>query len=402
MTGHIYKDIGAVIVAAGRGARSGLDGPKQYHLLAKKAVLVRTYEAICERISPQNIIIVHHIDDEELLASAFEAHLAQEFHSTIGGKTRQASVLAGLNALKSLNISLRSVMIHDAARPFVSCDLLDALEEQATRFPDQGVLPVLPIAETVKRISDDQVEATISRQGLATAQTPQLFPLNLIIEAHKAATDVEHEFTDDASIFEWYGKRVKTVEGEKDNIKLTYAADFERAEKTIQMRENEPTQLPDIRTGHGYDVHRFTYGDHVMLCGVRVAHNKSLSGHSDADVGLHALTDALLATCAAGDIGDHFPPTDPKWKGAESHVFLTEAIRLVATHGGTVLNVDITLICEAPKIGPHRERMRQRLAELCGIDIERCSVKATTNEKMGFIGRDEGMCAMATASVRYT
>ncbi|MEO1747386.1 MAG: bifunctional 2-C-methyl-D-erythritol 4-phosphate cytidylyltransferase/2-C-methyl-D-erythritol 2,4-cyclodiphosphate synthase [Pseudomonadota bacterium] len=400
MTEQHYDDIGAVIVAAGRGARSGLQGPKQYHLLAGKAVLARTYEALCKRIAAHNVVIVRHTEDEDLFDEVF-ADYPQKPLAAIGGATRQASVQAGIRALRSQTRAPTYVMIHDAARPFVSSSLLDALADLATTFPNDGALPVLPIAETIKRTSGAQVEETVSRAGLATAQTPQMFPLDLLLEAHEAAQDVDNEFTDDASIFEWYGKMVRTVAGDNDNIKLTYATDFERAETILQMGTQAPAYLPDIRTGHGYDVHRFTEGHHVMLCGVRLPHNKSLSGHSDADVGLHALTDALLATCAAGDIGDHFPPTDPKWKGAESYVFLAEAVRLVKEHGGTVLNVDVTLICEAPKIGPHRIKMRQRLAELCEINIERCSVKATTNEKMGFIGREEGMCAMATASVRY-
>ncbi|MEO1702138.1 MAG: bifunctional 2-C-methyl-D-erythritol 4-phosphate cytidylyltransferase/2-C-methyl-D-erythritol 2,4-cyclodiphosphate synthase [Pseudomonadota bacterium] len=401
MAQHDFDDFGAVIVAAGRGARSGLNGPKQYHKLQGKTILARTYDALGDRISTDNIIIVRHVDDEDLFQGAFAGY-GQMPQATVGGATRQTSVLLGLRALKALDRPPKHVMIHDAARPFVAPGLLDALWEETKAFPEDGVLPVLPIADTIKRISEHQVDATVPRTSLATAQTPQLFPLEAIIEAHEKAATVDKEFTDDASIFEWYGRPVRAMMGDVENIKLTYAADFERAETILQVRNNSTWVPPDIRTGHGYDVHRFTNGDHVMLCGVKVPHDKSLSGHSDADVGLHALTDALLATCAEGDIGDHFPPSDTKWKGAESHLFLREAVRLVAENGGTVLNVDITLICEAPKIGPHRTQMRARLAELCGIEINRCSVKATTNEKMGFIGREEGMCAMATASVRYS
>ncbi|MEO0543826.1 MAG: bifunctional 2-C-methyl-D-erythritol 4-phosphate cytidylyltransferase/2-C-methyl-D-erythritol 2,4-cyclodiphosphate synthase [Pseudomonadota bacterium] len=394
------NSIGAVIVAAGRGSRSGLSGPKQFHELAGKTVLLKTFEALSKRIDPENIVIVRHADDADQVDQAF-AESGFSPHTTPGGDTRQSSVFLGLRALSAIAEPPTYVMIHDAARPFVSTALLDTLTEEAANHPENGVLPVLPIADTIKRVDGDLVAETIPRTNLSTAQTPQMFPLGAIIEAHEAASAVEESFTDDSSIFEWYGKNVRTIVGEKDNFKLTYAADFERAEKIIKMNENASPATPDIRTGHGYDVHRFTTGDHVMLCGIEVPHNKSLLGHSDADVGLHALTDALLATCAAGDIGDHFPPSDPKWKAAESHVFLREAVRIVAERGGTVLNVDVTLICETPKIGPHRMKMREQLAQLCGIAVDRCSVKATTNEKMGFIGREEGMCAMATASVRY-
>ncbi|MEL6919948.1 MAG: 2-C-methyl-D-erythritol 2,4-cyclodiphosphate synthase, partial [Pseudomonadota bacterium] len=296
------------------------------------------------------------------------------------------------------------VMIHDAARPFVSTALLQRIAEGIAQQREAGILPVLPISSTIKRVAGTDVRGTVDRTGLVTAQTPQTFPLADILSAHEAAAKTDETFTDDTGIFEWVGLPVRAVDGDPQNIKLTYRDEFERAERQLRMREagtDVRAVQPDIRTGHGYDVHRFTDGDHVMLCGVRVAHTHSLSGHSDADVGLHALTDALLATCGAGDIGDHFPPTDPKWKGTESHVFLAEAIRIVAAEGGTILNVDVTLICEAPKIGPHRETMRQKLADLCAIENARCSVKATTNERMGFIGREEGMCAMATASVRY-
>ncbi|MEM9999348.1 MAG: bifunctional 2-C-methyl-D-erythritol 4-phosphate cytidylyltransferase/2-C-methyl-D-erythritol 2,4-cyclodiphosphate synthase [Pseudomonadota bacterium] len=394
-----FKHIGAVIVAAGRGARAGLDGPKQYHNLAGTPVIARTLAALSVRIDTANIVIVRHADDQDLLEDALSGQTAN-IKSVSGGQTRQQSVLAGLQELAQDAPSLTHIMIHDAARPFVSERLLDDLFEVIAQNPNAGVLPVVPITSTIKRIHDDKVEETIPRTNLTMAQTPQLFPAKQILDAHLRAQHTDEPFTDDASIFEWAGLTVKTIPGEEENIKLTYPDDFARAERTLNMAAME--SLPDIRTGNGYDVHRFVEGDHVVLCGISIPFDKGLSGHSDADVGLHALTDALLATCGAGDIGDHFPPTDPKWKGAESYVFLAEAVRIVGEKGGTILNVDITLICEAPKIGPHKTAMRENLARICAIDVDRCSVKATTNENMGFIGRREGMGAISTASVRYT
>lgn len=393
-----FHHIGAVIVAAGRGTRAGLGGPKQYHNLASTPVVARTLAALSARIDPANIVIVRHADDQDLLEEALGAHTANIIIVS-GGQTRQQSVLAGLQKLMQDAPSLTHVMIHDAARPFVSERLLDSLSQAAVQNVDAGIVPVLPIASTIKRVLEGAVEETVPRTNLTLAQTPQLFPTEQILDAHLRAQHTDEPFTDDASIFEWAGLTVKAISGEEENIKLTYPDDFARAEKALMMAEMAP--LPDIRSGHGYDVHRFVPGDQVILCGITIPFEKGLSGHSDADVGLHALTDALLATCGAGDIGDHFPPTDPQWKGAESHIFLSEAVRIVREKGGTIMNIDITLICEAPKIGPHKAAMRENLAKICAIDESRCSVKATTNENMGFIGRREGMGAIATASVRY-
>jgi 2-C-methyl-D-erythritol 4-phosphate cytidylyltransferase / 2-C-methyl-D-erythritol 2,4-cyclodiphosphate synthase len=240
------------------------------------------------------------------------------------------------------------------------------------------------------------VAATVSRSGLFAAQTPQGFPFLPILAAHRRVVEGDrNDFTDDAAIAEWAGIPVKLVEGSPDNIKLTWARDIEMADQRLG------SAFPDVRTGNGYDVHSFEGGDHVWLCGVKIPHHKKLSGHSDADVGLHALTDALLATCAAGDIGMHFPPSDPQWKGARSSMFVEHAASIVRSNGGRIANADITLICEAPRVGPHREAMTTAISAMLGIAPSRISVKATTNEKLGFVGREEGIAAIATASVVY-
>jgi len=241
------------------------------------------------------------------------------------------------------------------------------------------------------------VRETITRDGLFAAQTPQGFVLSEITAAHEQASEANRvDFTDDTSLAEWAGLKTRIVEGSPSNIKITTKADLVRANGNTAMQK-----MPDIRTGHGYDTHRFVAGDKVRLCGLDIAHTAKLDGHSDADVGLHALTDALLATIAEGDIGSHFPPSDAKWKGADSEVFFKHAVNLVSKRGGTLTHLDVTLICEAPKIGPHREAMRERLAEMAGIESGRVSVKATTNETMGFIGRAEGMVAYATATAFF-
>jgi len=389
--------MGLVIVAAGRGARAGLDsGPKQYHRLSGRALIARTLDAFQDFVAPSETCIVIHADDDALLAEALGADRA--YLTVHGGASRQASVRAGLEALAAAAPGITHVMIHDAARPFVSRALLDGIRAAAAAHPDSGILPVLPIAETIKRVESGAVGGTVSRDGLYTAQTPQTFPLAAIVDVHqRAAAEGRGDFTDDAALFEWAGLPVVATEGDKANVKLTYAQDFHMAEQQLA----DAPALPDIRTGNGYDVHRFGPGDHVMLCGVAIPHTMALSGHSDADVGLHALTDALLATCGAGDIGDHFPPSDPQWKGQASALFLKEAARIVREAGGTILNADVSLVAEAPKIAPHRLAMRELLARLLGIAIERCSVKATTNEQMGFVGRGEGIAAIATASVLY-
>jgi len=282
-------------------------------------------------------------------------------------------------------------------RPFIDSELVDRVVEGLAG--GSGSLPTLPVSDTLKKAGlDGLVAGTVPRAGLYGAQTPQGFPFDAIFEAHERAfADGRDDFTDDAAIAEWAGIPVRIVEGAADNVKLTWARDIDMANARLQ---GSPS-FPDVRTGNGYDVHSFAQGDHVMLCGVAIPHHKRLSGHSDADVGLHALTDALLATCGAGDIGTHFPPSDMRWKDAASRIFVEEAVRIVRERGGRIANADITLIAEAPKIGPHREVMTQALSSMLAISADRISVKATTNEKMGFVGREEGIAAIATATVVF-
>jgi 2-C-methyl-D-erythritol 4-phosphate cytidylyltransferase/2-C-methyl-D-erythritol 2,4-cyclodiphosphate synthase len=390
--------IGIVIVAAGRGERAGSpeEGPKQYRPIGGKPVLVHTLEKFLSWRRSGPIVVVIHPDDQALYddaASVIDHHQAPTI--TFGGETRQQSVYAGLRALSEANAT--HVMIHDAARPFVDHSVLDriaaVLDEGAP-----GVLPAMPVTDTLKRGGTDGiVHETVSRAGLYAAQTPQSFTLADIVVAHeKAASAQRHDFTDDASIAEWAGIPVTIVEGSVDNIKLTVKRDMAMADEKLSR-----VTVPDVRTGNGYDVHQLEPGDGVTLCGIFIPHNSKLSGHSDADVALHALTDALLATCGAGDIGDHFPPTDMQWRGAASTIFLQHAAKLVRERGGVITNADISLIAEAPKIAPHRNQMRKNLADTLGISLDRCSVKATTNEKMGFVGRGEGIAAIATATVIY-
>ena len=290
----------------------------------------------------------------------------------------------------------------DARHVFVKGDICDRalLDRIIVNLDDDvGVLPALPIAETVKRQDvRGHVAETISRANLFTAQTPQGFSYLRILDAHEDAHRGEkQDFTDDASIAEHAGMNVKIIEGSPDNIKLTWKRDIEMADQKLRSAAS----LPDVRVGNGYDVHKLEPGDHVILCGVTIKHTASLSGHSDADVALHALTDALVATRGAGDIGTHFPPSQAKWKGAASRIFVEHAAEIVRTAEGRIANVDITLICEAPKIGPHRQAMVSCIAAMLKISPDRVSVKATTNETLGFIGRGEGIAAIATASVVY-
>ncbi|WP_419911837.1 bifunctional 2-C-methyl-D-erythritol 4-phosphate cytidylyltransferase/2-C-methyl-D-erythritol 2,4-cyclodiphosphate synthase [Hoeflea sp.] len=394
--------IGAIIVAAGRGERAGNpeDGPKQYRPIGGRDVLIWTLDAFLKHPRISQVVAVIHPDDHVLFSRATEKLDARAALIVVeGGAQRQQSVLKGLEALEGADPT--HVLIHDGVRPFVSGALIDRVID-TLEAGEQAALPVVAVADTLKKSADGaHVDKTVSRSGLYGAQTPQGFAYRPILDAHHAAADAQKaDFTDDASIAEWASLPVALVEGDAENIKLTTAGDIELAGEKLNNRHGA-ADLPDVRTGNGYDVHALVEGDHVMLCGIEIPHDRSLSGHSDADVALHALTDALLATCGAGDIGDHFPPTDPQWAGAPSHIFLSHAVEIVAEAGGTVMNADVTLICEAPKIGPHREAMRRSLAEILGVSIERCSVKATTNEKIGFIGRREGIAAIATATVVY-
>lgn len=390
--------VGIVIVAAGRGERAGSpeEGPKQYRAIGGRPVIAHTLEKFVTWPQATKIVVVIHRDDESL----FRAALTQvaglpEVEIAFGGATRQQSVLAGLRQLVASGVT--HVMIHDAVRPFFDHDLLDRVAE-ALSAGAPAVLPAMPITDTLKRADRHAlVVETIPRTGLHAAQTPQSFRFADILAAHeKAAADGRTDFTDDAAIAEWSHLAVTLVTGSADNVKLTIKRDITMADEKLTAG-----LLPDVRTGNGYDVHQLEPGDGVTLCGVFIPHDQTLKGHSDADVALHALTDALLATCGAGDIGDHFPPSDPQWKGAASRIFIERAAKIVRERGGTIMNADVSLIAEAPKVGPHRDAMRAKLSEFLNISLDRCSVKATTNEGIGFVGRREGIAAIATATVVY-
>jgi 2-C-methyl-D-erythritol 4-phosphate cytidylyltransferase/2-C-methyl-D-erythritol 2,4-cyclodiphosphate synthase len=309
-----------------------------------------------------------------------------------GGATRQASVHAGLEALASQKPDV--VLIHDAARPFVSAALISRAIEAASLTG--AAIPAIQVTDTIKQVGETgNVEATPERARLRVAQTPQAFRFDVILDAHRrAARDGRSDFTDDAALAEWAGLTVATFEGDPANMKLTTPEDFIREEARLGA------MLGDIRTGTGYDVHAFGDGDHLMLCGVRVPHTRGFLAHSDGDVGLHALVDAILGALADGDIGSHFPPSDPQWKGAASDRFLKYAVDRVTARGGRIANLEVTMICERPKIGPLRDTMRERIADITGLNVSRIAVKATTSERLGFTGREEGIAATASATIR--
>ncbi len=386
-------EIAAVVVAAGRGQRAGAspDGPKQYRPLAGRAVLRHTLDALAASPLVGRIVVAIHAGDRDLFDAA-TAGLSRAVTAVTGGDTRQASTLRALEALAEAPPAY--VLIHDGVRPFIDNALLERIA--GALAPDRGVLPALPVTDTLKRGAGGMVETTVARENLFAAQTPQAFPFAAILDAHRrAAAQSRADFTDDCAIAEWAGMPVAIVPGSPDNVKLTYAQDLAMADDRLSG------SFPDVRTGNGYDVHAFGPGDAVTLCGARIPYSRALAGHSDADVGLHALTDALLATCGAGDIGTHFPPSDPQWKGAASRLFVEHAAATVRAAGGRIANADVTLIAEAPRIGPHRPAMVAAMAAMLGIDPERVSVKATTNERLGFVGREEGIAAIATATVVY-
>jgi len=309
-----------------------------------------------------------------------------------GGATRQASVRAGLEALVATAPDI--VLIHDAARPFADAALISRAIAAVTTTG--AAVPVIAVSDTIKQVdAEGHVDATPERAKLRIAQTPQAFRYDVILEAHRrAAREGRDDFTDDAALAEWAGLTVATFEGDAANMKLTTPEDFAREEARLGA------MLGDIRTGTGYDVHAFGDGDHLMLCGVRVPHNRGFLAHSDGDVGLHALVDAILGALADGDIGSHFPPSDPQWKGAASDKFLVYAMERVKARGGRVAHLEVTMICERPKIGPLRDTMRARIAEITGLPLSRVAVKATTSERLGFTGREEGIAATASATIR--
>jgi 2-C-methyl-D-erythritol 4-phosphate cytidylyltransferase/2-C-methyl-D-erythritol 2,4-cyclodiphosphate synthase len=389
--------VAVVIVAAGRGERAGqsVEGPKQYRRIGGLAVLDRTIAAFRDHPAVGRIVVAIHPDDQMLFRDAV-ADPGRQVSLVHGGASRQASTRLALESLAA--DAPAHVLIHDGVRPFVDAALIDRVV--AGLADCDAVLPALAVADTLKKADGAGcVVETVPRDGLFAAQTPQGFSFAPILAAHRRADAADlADFTDDAAIAEWAGIPVRIVAGAPDNVKLTFAREIAMADERLGTAR---TGFPDVRTGNGYDVHGFGPGDHVTLCGVAIPHDRALLGHSDADVGLHALTDALLATCSAGDIGTHFPPSDMQWKGAASHIFLEHAARLVRDKGGRIANVDVTLICEAPKIGPHRPAMVAAMAAMLGLEAGRVSVKATTNERIGFVGRREGIAAIATASVVY-
>jgi 2-C-methyl-D-erythritol 4-phosphate cytidylyltransferase/2-C-methyl-D-erythritol 2,4-cyclodiphosphate synthase len=384
--------IAALIVAAGRGSRAGGDVPKQYVRIGGETILQKAIDAFAAHPAVGVVQAVIHADDRALYDASVSRRPAGLLAPVTGGASRQASVRAGLEALVPEAPDL--VLIHDAARPFVSAALIDRV--LAALDDASGAIPALAVADTLKRAGPGMtIVETVDRAGLWRAQTPQGFRFARILDAHRAAAVEGYEdFTDDAAIGEWAGFPVVLVEGEAQNIKMTTAGDVAGARAA-----SEAAMTMEPRIGTGFDVHRFADGSSVWLCGVEIPHTHKLEGHSDADVALHALTDALLGTIGDGDIGQHFPPSDPKWKGAASHLFLADAARRVRERGGRIVNVDVTLLAEAPRIGPYRPAMQARVAEILGIAADRVGVKATTMEELGTIGRREGIVAMANALV---
>ena len=373
----------ALIVAAGSGSRMGGGIPKQYRKVAGVPVIARAVDALASHPAIDAVHVVIGTGQEAMLAEALGDRAVT---SSPGGATRRESVRSGLEAIGAA----KRVLIHDAARPFLPVAVIDRL--LAALDEAEGAIPTLPVVDTLVRADGGTLGDTVKREGLARVQTPQAFRFDAILAAHRGWQG-DAEPTDDAQVARAAGHTVRAVSGDIMLEKLTHEADFAAAEARLGA-------VMTSRTGMGYDVHAFAEGDHVMLCGLKIPHTQALAGHSDADVGLHAITDALLGTIADGDIGSHFPPSDPRWKGADSGTFLQHAASLVTAKGGIVDHVDVTIICEAPKVGPHRQAMRERIAELLELPVGRVSVKATTTEQLGFTGRREGMAAQAVASVR--
>jgi 2-C-methyl-D-erythritol 4-phosphate cytidylyltransferase/2-C-methyl-D-erythritol 2,4-cyclodiphosphate synthase len=380
--GSIY----ALVLAAGRGARFGGETPKQYLPLSGATVLRHAVTAFTAHSRIDGVLLTIRPEDRETYNAALAG--LDLLEAIPGGAERQDSVRLGLEALAPQRPS--RVLIHDGARPFPGAGLIDRVIDALDRAP--AAIPGLPLGDTIKRVADGKIRETVDRSGLWRVQTPQGFHFEAILAAHRAAAG--QALTDDAAVAEAAGIAPLIVPGSEDNLKVTTAEDLAAAERLIAARQG------DVRVGQGFDVHPFGPGDHVMICGIAVPHGTGLVGHSDADVGLHALTDAVLGAIGAGDIGQHFPPSDPKWRGAGSDHFLAHAAGLVRARGGSIAALDVTIICERPKISPHRERMVARVAEIAGLPAERVSVKATTTEKLGFTGRGEGIAAQAVATVR--
>ncbi len=386
MDGH---GIAALVVAAGRGARMGGGVPKQYRPLAGEPVLRRTVRAFLAHPEIRRVQVVI-APDHRGLYDAVLGDLGLPEPVT-GGASRRESVARGLEALAAATPPPTRVLVHDGARPLVSRALVDRVVT-ALRFTP-AVVPVVPVHDTLARVGNDRIAATVPREGVVRVQTPQGFALDLLRRAHR---EVAGEATDDASLVRALGVEVATVRGEETNLKLTVEDDFALAERLLAARGGAR-----FRTGFGFDVHAFAEGRRLVLCNVEIPGERGLAGHSDADVALHAVTDAILATVGAEDIGSHFPPSDPRWRDADSTLFLRWALELLHRAGGRLEHVDLTLVCERPRIGPLRARLRRRLAALLGLPESRVSLKATTTEGLGFTGRGEGIAATAVVTARF-
>lgn len=389
---HHPTDVAALVVAAGRGTRLGGDVPKQYAQIAGKPLLSWTLEALMQTDRIGACTVVIHPDDEaayrNATASLSDTTLAKLSPPVHGGQTRRDSVAAGL---RSLPDQVDIVLIHDGCRPFVQ----PALIERGLRGIDAtgAAIPVVPVTDTLKQVSGGKVVSTLERSAIRAVQTPQFFKAELIRRAHaRPEADNEPTVTDDAMLVEMAGIDVVTFEGDPANIKITLAADLAEAERRLGG-------VMSVRTGFGYDVHAFGPGDHVWLGGVKIPHAAGIIAHSDGDVVLHALTDAVLGAIADGDIGVHFPPSDPAWKGASSDRFLADACRRLREKNGRIEHIDVAVLAESPKIGPHREAIRMTIAGIAEIGLDRVSIKATTSEKLGFIGRSEGLAAQAVVTI---
>jgi 2-C-methyl-D-erythritol 4-phosphate cytidylyltransferase/2-C-methyl-D-erythritol 2,4-cyclodiphosphate synthase len=376
----------ALVVAAGQGSRFGAPLPKQYLPLGGANILRYAVAALAQHPRVANVLVAIRPEDRALFDRSVSGLAV--LPPVAGGAARQDSVRLGLEALVAFRP--HRVLIHDGARPFPDEQLVDRVLDGLDKAV--AAIPCLPLRDTIKRVEGGTIRATIDRSALWRAQTPQGFHFDAILAAHRAA--IGRELTDDAAVAETAGLVPLIVDGSEDNLKVTTAEDLAAAERLLAARQG------DVRVGQGFDVHPFARGDHLWICGVRIPHGMSLAGHSDADVGLHALTDAVLGAIGAGDIGMHFPPSDPRWRGAVSDQFLCHAADLVRARGGAVAAVDVTVICERPKIAPYRAAMVERIAAILGITPDRVSVKATTTEKLGFTGRAEGIAAQAVATVR--
>jgi len=381
------KGCAVLILSGGSGARFSTKIPKQYFKLGDKTIIRHAIDAFLEHPEIEAIRVVRRPQDKRLYEDSVTGIKILE--PTDGGKTRHESVRLGLESLK--DIKPQWVLIHDAARPFPNKSLITRVLNGLTK--SHAVVPGLPLLDTIKELEDNRktIKKTIDRKKLWRAQTPQAFHYKTILNAHRKTT--EEEMTDDAAVAEKAGISVTIVDGLNDNIKVTTQEDLQKATKMLNFSDSV------TRVGTGFDAHRFGPGSHVVLCGIKIKHEQGLEGHSDADVPMHALTDAILGAISAGDIGSHFPPSDKKWRDAPSDQFLRHASKLVQDLNGTIINVDLTIICESPKIGPHREAMQKKISEILGIPPSGVSVKATTTEQLGFTGRREGIAAQAITSI---